>query len=707
MVENLEGHVLEDWAMSRTSSGVPFYVNHNRGVTQWDHPEYVRIFEEIQSINSVKYAAYRTACKLRRLQTKLKLHDVPLQCVASAFDTSGLRAGENNDLVEVKQVEQIILKMLRTTYNHRHVHVALATQLTVNLILNIYDLGRNGMVQVLGCKVLLVVMCGGRLQEKYRYLFSQVADHNNCCTRRKLGALLRNLARIPELLSEQPSFGLSLVAAAVESCFKEVSGEVGIGEEVLLGWLLREPQTLVWWTTLYRLTAAELVCHDVKCGVCKQRPVIGLRYQCLRCLGYNLCQDCFLHARTSRSHKLSHPIQEYCHETNSKEWRRALMKILKYRLRGGGGSGNKQRYLAIPTSQDPNGEGSDGGSRAGACVSWSESSEDEGQDDDNDEHELFSRTILNTSQDSHCMGGDNREGRGEGGMVAKRACEPTILPTSPRHQIHSVIMHLQEGHRQLEEEGSTIGVSGQVVEQHIQQLQTQINKLKAILQDFQPRSNPVVMRTESEGHKGVGGVAAMRGLARLESTPIVGERGLLLNLSPITSRPSPDDTAVLDNKENHLVENPGGSPFKPCGTVESLRMPFTPCQKNTAAPSDPRTHTTPIVDPNWPKLASHGSRLPSFTEVNFSDLTSVGSSASLAGSSPPKEFPVKKSANSTAADVKEELENILRQLDQMFPLTGSESESLVGAEGGGVVEAACELGDALADYVGAVPKQPD
>lgn len=39
------------------------------------------------------------------------------------------------------------------------------------------------MVQVLGCKVLLVVLCGGRLQEKYRYLFNQVADHNNCCTR--------------------------------------------------------------------------------------------------------------------------------------------------------------------------------------------------------------------------------------------------------------------------------------------------------------------------------------------------------------------------------------------------------------------------------------------------------------------------------------------------------------------------------------------
>lgn len=38
----------------------------------------------------------------------------------------------------------------------------------------------------------------------------------------------------------------------------QVEGEVGVTEEVLLAWLLQEPQTLVWWTTLYRLTAAEL-----------------------------------------------------------------------------------------------------------------------------------------------------------------------------------------------------------------------------------------------------------------------------------------------------------------------------------------------------------------------------------------------------------------------------------------------------------------
>ncbi|KAG0726845.1 Dystrophin, isoform E [Chionoecetes opilio] len=679
MVETLEGHVLQDWTRARTPSGVPYYVNHSRGVTQWDHPEYVRIFEEIQSLNSVKYAAYRTACKLRRLQTRLKLQDVSLQNVASAFDSVGLRTGENSDLVEVKQVEEVVQRVLRGGHKQRQGPAVLASHLTINLLLNIYDLGRSGMVQVLGCKVLLVVLCGGRLQEKYRYLFNQVADHNNCCTRRRLAAILRDLARIPELLSEQPSFGLSLVSAAVESCFKEVEGEVGMTEEVLLAWLLREPQTLVWWTTLYRLTAAELVCHDVKCGVCKQRPIIGLRYQCLRCLGYNQCQDCFLHARTSRGHKLSHPIQEYCHETSGKEWRRALVKIMKHRLKARPGYA-KPRYLAIPSSPSLVSDATSVLCEGQSSVSWSETSEDDHHEEE--EEELFSRTILNTSHESE---GESREGtEGE-----HRAAEPTILPTSPRHQIHSVILHLQDGHRQLEE-----GASGSVVEAYTQQLQTQINKLQQVLQKV--TCGPVLQRGSSRQTRPAHEVG--RVLPRLESTPIVGERGLLLNLSPIVTRPSHDDTAVMDNKENHWVENPNGCQVKEGRHAEPPRPPLTPHHANTGLPADCSGEKTVAQAPG----------LPSFTEVNFSDLTSMTCGAGSPSESHMEMRGSCQAGDASASDIKHELENILLQLDQIFLSAESQTgESGGGQDSQGVVAAACELGDILAEYVNAVPSQPD
>lgn len=68
------------------------------------------------------------------------VQDVSLQNVATAFDSAGLRAGENSDLVEVKQIEEVVQKILRSAHKHRHSQAALATQLTINLLLNIYDL---------------------------------------------------------------------------------------------------------------------------------------------------------------------------------------------------------------------------------------------------------------------------------------------------------------------------------------------------------------------------------------------------------------------------------------------------------------------------------------------------------------------------------------------------------------------------------------
>ncbi len=39
------------------------------------------------------------------------------------------------------------------------------------------------------------------------------------------------------------------------------------------------------------------------------------RYQCLRCLRYDLCQHCFFYGHTSRGHRLEHPMQEYCYRS--------------------------------------------------------------------------------------------------------------------------------------------------------------------------------------------------------------------------------------------------------------------------------------------------------------------------------------------------------------------------------------------------------
>ena len=60
--------------------------------------------------------------------------------------------------------------------------------------------------------------------------------------------------------------------------------------------------------------------------------VICFRYQCLRCLNYDLCQNCFFHGVVSRYHKLWHPIQEYCTRGTRRDETRALLKVLSNHL---------------------------------------------------------------------------------------------------------------------------------------------------------------------------------------------------------------------------------------------------------------------------------------------------------------------------------------------------------------------------------------
>lgn len=74
---------------------------------------------------------------------------------------------------------------------------------------------------------------------------------------------------------------------------------------------------------------------------------------------------------------------------------------------------------------------------------------------------------------------------------------------------------------------------------------------------------------------------------------------------------------------------------------------------------------------NGPKVRTQPSRLPSFTEVNFSDLSSLASSPSSVVT---KDSLQADEVDPSAAGIKEELENILHQLDQIFPLTEPESE---------------------------------
>lgn len=65
-------------------------------------------------------------------------------------------------------------------------------------------------------------MSSAKLEEKYGYLFHQLADHNACLSEAALFQLLTNICRIMEMLGESVAYGNHLIRSTVANCFKEV-----------------------------------------------------------------------------------------------------------------------------------------------------------------------------------------------------------------------------------------------------------------------------------------------------------------------------------------------------------------------------------------------------------------------------------------------------------------------------------------------------
>ncbi len=68
---------------------------------------------------------------------------------------------------------------------------------------------------------------------------------------------------------------------------------VGVGRlhlQQFVTWLQSEPLPLSWLPILHRLGASEHATHDVRCSVCKSPQIIGLRYRCVQCANFDMCQ---------------------------------------------------------------------------------------------------------------------------------------------------------------------------------------------------------------------------------------------------------------------------------------------------------------------------------------------------------------------------------------------------------------------------------
>ncbi|KFQ57964.1 Dystrophin-related protein 2, partial [Pelecanus crispus] len=262
-------------------------------------------------LNNIKFSAYRTAMKLRRVQKALRLDMVTLATALEIFNEHDLQPSDRAmDVVEVIHCLTALYERLEEERGIL-VNVPLCVDMSLNWLLNVFDSGRSGKMRALSFKTGIACLCGTEVKEKFQYLFSQVANAGGLCDQRHLGVLLHEAIQVPRQLGEVAAFGGSNVEPSIRSCFRFSNGKPTIEASQFLEWANLEPQSMVWLAVLHRVTMAEQVKHQTKCSVCRQCPIKGFRYRSLKQFNVDICQTCFLTGRASKGNKLHYPIMEY------------------------------------------------------------------------------------------------------------------------------------------------------------------------------------------------------------------------------------------------------------------------------------------------------------------------------------------------------------------------------------------------------------
>nr|XP_029517795.1 dystrophin-related protein 2-like [Oncorhynchus nerka] len=330
----LSSSVQIPWERAISPNKVPYYINHQGQTTCWDHPKMTELYQALADLNNIKFSAYRTAMKLRRVQKALRLDLLTLVSVVDVFREQDLQHGEHvMDVVEMIHALTGLYERLEEERRAIVVNIPLCVDMCLNWLLNVYDSGRNGKMRVLSFKTGLVSLCNADVQEKYKYLFRQVSGPGGLTDQRHLTMLLYEAIQIPRQLGEVAAFGGSNVEPSVRSCFRMAPGKLAIEVSHFLEWMSLEPQSVVWLAVLQRVAVAESAKHQAKCYICKQCPIKGFRYRSLKQFNVDICQTCFLTGNTTKGKKLHYPIMEYYTPTTSGEKMRDFAKTLKNKFR--------------------------------------------------------------------------------------------------------------------------------------------------------------------------------------------------------------------------------------------------------------------------------------------------------------------------------------------------------------------------------------
>ncbi|CAN8219012.1 unnamed protein product [Coccothraustes coccothraustes] len=239
-----------------------------------------------EAFNGVESSVYRTALKLRSVQSLCQLNLIDVSLIQHILSSEQSQREEQISL-NMQQISRMLMELFQRARLEKPGQVdPRAAEFTLGLLIAMYDRSGTGYVKTRSAAAALISLSGDTLLAKYRAIVGEG------CT-------------------------LSCVEIAIHDCFHGVL-HAAIVEEKFLSWLRSEPAVLLWLPTCYRLSATEMVSHQARCRVCKVFPITGIRYRCLKCLNFDLCQACFFTGCLCKPHKRSHPVVEHCVQMSAK-----------------------------------------------------------------------------------------------------------------------------------------------------------------------------------------------------------------------------------------------------------------------------------------------------------------------------------------------------------------------------------------------------
>ncbi|KAI4532697.1 hypothetical protein MG293_017105 [Ovis ammon polii] len=258
------------------------------------------------------------------------VHLVDIWNVIEALRENALNNVDPNMELNVARLEAVLStifyqlnKRMPTTHQ---IQVEQSISLLLNFLLAAFDPEGHGKISVFAVKMALATLCGGKIMDKLRYIFSMISDSSGVMVYGRYDQFLREVLKLPTAVFEGPSFGYTEQSA--RSCFSQQKKVTLNG---FLDTLMSDPppQCLVWLPLLHRLANVENVFHPVECSYCHSESMLGFRYRCQQCHNYQLCQDCFWRGHAGGSHSNQHQMKEYTSwKSPAKKLTNALSKSL-------------------------------------------------------------------------------------------------------------------------------------------------------------------------------------------------------------------------------------------------------------------------------------------------------------------------------------------------------------------------------------------